>query len=789
MSVNEPSSHARGCAFGPYVLDRKRRLLWRDRTPIPLKSRAFDVLAALVENRGRLVSKAEFLELIWPNGIVQESNLPQQISVLRRALDQRPDQHDYIVTVSGRGYQFVADVQDVPCPPDAWLTETTNTGHAEGPVDLLVEAQDQVPSPRAPTSSFEVADSNLLKVHWSVPPLVLGAISLLVVVVLIAIGGLAILKQRSNQELPRPRGLKQLTFESGLPREPTWSPDGQRVAYTSDRDGNTDIWIQSVSSPEPIRLTTSPAKDSQPDWSPDGKWLTFRSERDGGGVYVVPASGGEPRRIADFGYRPRWSPDGALILISRMSVRTGARALYVVAANGGPPRAVLTDLVGEFTNPGAITAAWYPQGRRVSIWGRHPKTGWTFVTAPIDGGPAVTSNIGEQVAQQILAADLTLGNFLWAPSGHSLYFEGTSHKARNAWRISVAPATLAWIAGPERLTTNTGEDGDLALSADGTKLAFTARTSQTRLWSLPFDPSAGLLTGSGGPVTRGGPEELDSDAPADGNKVVYRVVRAGRQELRAHSIVTGQDLLLIAGTNVSRTTPRWSPDGTLLAYQVSQRRPDTGKTDLSVALLSANGGPERLLTLPADTSIVPMDWSRDGTVLLGQCRYRGAQQYGTCVLPLTNGGEDGQIRLITHDAAFNLFCQHFSPNQRWISFLALRADDPALAKVYVVHADGNGWVAMTDGPWYVDKPRWAPDGRTLYYISDRDGFLNVWGRRFDPASGQPLGEPLRVTSFDGEQRAIPARFGQMEMAVTSNQLFLPLRETSGDIWILDNLDK
>src|SRR5262249_12465940 len=136
----------------------------------------------------------------------------------------------------------------------------------------------------------------------------------------------------------------------------------------------------------------------------------------------------------------------------------------------------------------------------------------------------------------------------------------------NLWRITVDPITLAWTDGPERLTTAAGEDADLALSQNGSQIVFTARVARTRLWSFPFDAANGQLTGTGQPVTSGGAGELDADAPHDGSKLVYRIVRGGRQELWERSISDGREHLLISSPGWFRTRPRWSPDGTRVAY-------------------------------------------------------------------------------------------------------------------------------------------------------------------------------------------------------------------------------
>ncbi|MEO7271235.1 MAG: hypothetical protein ABIX28_26015 [Vicinamibacterales bacterium] len=112
------------------------------------------------------------------------------------------------------------------------------------------------------------------------------------------------------------------------------------------------------------------------------------------------------------------------------------------------------------------------------------------------------------------------------------------------------------------------------------------------------------------------------------------------------------------------------------------------------------------------------------------------------------------------------------------------------SRLYVVPASGGGWTPLTDGTAFDDKPRWSHDGRLLYYLSDRDGFFNVWGRRFDGATGQPDGAPFQVTSFRTSQRMIsPENISDAEIAVDAHRLVLPLTEVSSQIWLLEHVDR
>jgi len=103
-----PGSEAAVFAFGPFVLDRDRRMLERDGAQVAVTPKAFDLLVVLVEGRGAAVAKDELMARLWPDTVVEESNLTFQVSTLRKALGA--DGARYIATLPGRGYQFTAPV-------------------------------------------------------------------------------------------------------------------------------------------------------------------------------------------------------------------------------------------------------------------------------------------------------------------------------------------------------------------------------------------------------------------------------------------------------------------------------------------------------------------------------------------------------------------------------------------------------------------------------------------------------------------------------------------------------
>lgn len=776
--------------FGPNVLDCLRGVLWQDGVQVTLTPRVLDILSTLVLHHGELVTKDDFMKYVWGGNAVEDNNLARQISTLRKLLHERPGQRDYIATVPGVGYRFVGTVTSLDELPDDLLPLV---GHSPAPVALEPATPIVAPVPlELPVAAAELPASPAAIPLPTPPPtrgtwfnrsLILGLGA--AVAALLA----ATWPPSRTDAAPVSRALWQFTHGSGSQSDPAWSPDGARLALTSDSQGNSDIWVHDIGDSQATQLTSSLAHDWQPAWSPDGERLVFRSERDGGGLYIVRAGGGGERRLTTFGSTPRWSPDGRSILFSH-SAPDSVRAikLYVIDAAGDTPSLITHPALSGMQ---ITSAAWTPDGR-VSAWTRGDGNSRHFVTWSLAGGAATHSALPPTFAAPGDAPVFTA--FEWAPSGRFLYFEGRTQAVRNLWRVAVEPGTLNWIGSPERLTVGPGADIGLSISGDGSKLAFGVNTARPGVWAFDFDPATGRIASTGERVVSGDSGERGADASSDGSRIVYRFERSDREEIWERPS-NGPARLLVSDVGWTQSPPRWAPDSTRLAYQRSRTTPGTTVTHRAVAVLNVNTGgkpSESLVELGASEELVPMDWAADGRTILAACRLAPEETIGTCTLEAQGPSFATKARVITRlasDPRTNLFQQRYSPNQRWISFVAVPEGDRSATTLYVMPATGGPWRAVTDGASYEDKARWSPDGRVLYYISNRDGRFEVWGRRFDPGAGQPEGDAFRVTALEGTRQVLSPYLADMEMFITPNRIFLPMYEASSRVWVLDQVDR
>jgi DNA-binding winged helix-turn-helix (wHTH) protein len=423
--------------FGVFEVDCRTGELRKYGVKIQLQDQPLQILLMLLECPGEMVTREEIQARLWPSGTIVEfeHSIGTAIKKLRHALGDDAGTPRYVETLPRRGYRFIAPV-DSPVPQLTVVNE---------PVALAAGSRSWRP--------------------WA------AAVALLLATGITTL--FVFLKHQSSSGPPRT--LKRLTFDAGLQFGPTWSPDGRFIAYSSDRGGKFDIWVQQIGTVSPVKISTQPGNNWQPDWSPDGNRIVFRSEGERGGLFVVPALGGPERKISSFGYYPKWSTDGRRILFGNTFI-SWLNKLYVAGLDGEPPREILAEFLKK-SQIAARAVEWYPGNNRVSIWGKGVH-GLGFWTVSLDGTGAVESEVRPRVAEQLSKfARSERAQFRWGPSGRAIYFEGEWDGVRNVWKITVDPSTMRFVA-LERLTAGPGPDTDLAISRDGKKLAYVARSER-----------------------------------------------------------------------------------------------------------------------------------------------------------------------------------------------------------------------------------------------------------------------------------------------------------------------
>ena len=178
--------------FGPFVLDTSQHLLSRGGSPVPLSPKTYDMLVVLVENSGRMLTKDELMKALWPDSFVEESNLTQQISMIRKALGESAGEDRYIVTIPGRGYRFAAETKTLPVEPAPAVPD---------PPGLNIPVTDERPAAAVP--AVTTTSRQILR------------ILLAVVVIGLAILGIEYYRhQRATARLAKPRSLAILPFQS-----------------------------------------------------------------------------------------------------------------------------------------------------------------------------------------------------------------------------------------------------------------------------------------------------------------------------------------------------------------------------------------------------------------------------------------------------------------------------------------------------------------------------------------------------------------------------------------------
>ena len=218
---------------------------------------------------------------------------------------------------------------------------------------------------------------------------------------------------------PDGTGQANLTNDGAADFAPAWSPDGRRIAFSSNRAGNFEIWVMWADGSGATRLTNNAALDAEPAWSPDGTKIAFQSDRDGDSeIWVMDANGANPTQLTSnpaLDASPNWSPNGSTIAFIR------AGALFTMAANGSSQ--ALLDVCGSLPACTVYRPDWSPGGTQLLY----------ALDYAVDGGVAeelrsriVSSGQTGTVATGDEGPNCCLLGHTWAPDGTRIAY------ARNA---------------------------------------------------------------------------------------------------------------------------------------------------------------------------------------------------------------------------------------------------------------------------------------------------------------------------------------------------------------------
>ena len=343
--------------------------LRRDGEPVPLTPKAFDVLAALLEKPGQLISKDELLQKVWPETFVEESNLAYNIFALRKALGDTADNSRYIETVPKKGYRFKASVS--PASPSRSAHPASEFGAEPGRTPFTGETRDGevtiLPFRKGAAQSQVALEWQAEPYSPAVEPLAVPDadprrrfafrrpwVWFAAAAVLVAAGLYVVQSVQSRWNSPDatpPRAIP-LTSLPGVVRSPSLSPDGTYVVFSwnGPRKDNPDLYVQQIGvTAPPHRLTTDPANDYSPSWSPDGRTIAFLRRGPAGGkseVWRIAPLGGPERKVAEIqprlaSFRPAslaWCPDSTCLLVTDTLGAGKPDALFRIALETGEKR-------------------------------------------------------------------------------------------------------------------------------------------------------------------------------------------------------------------------------------------------------------------------------------------------------------------------------------------------------------------------------------------------------------------------------------------------------------------
>ncbi|MFN0171544.1 MAG: hypothetical protein ACKV22_34435, partial [Bryobacteraceae bacterium] len=535
---------------------------------------------------------------------------------------------------------------------------------------------------------------------------------------------------------------------------PAVSGDGKQMVIASDRGRYDHLSLWLVGDGPVRRVTATVEEETDPDLSPDSREVAFRLMRDGGAVYSAPIDGSHPPiKLADGGWRPRYSPGGRSIAFFRTDGPGSTYAygrVYVMDRDGRNQRQIA---------PG-FKMARYP----VWIDEKH------LVFEGADAGGASdwwVADLSSSALPVRTGAFRILGETFgkrssldrWARG--AVLFSASATSVLNIWQLPLDPAT--WQAGHPRQITD-GRDGEIRPTAAGNDLFYVSPTRTTDVWQVAIEADRGIAESPLQPVTQFRAQTAVPMLSADGSRLAYLSNRTGAWELWTRTS-SGEERLSSFRDIGHR--PVLSPDGRRIAVPIAEE----GDCAIDIADLLKTGN---------DSVIEGCNNLWDWSPATGQMLVFNPLQLTKNVELLAGHGRS--LPILSHPQ-HGVYAARFSPDGKWVAFLSgLTSSD---APVYVSPFTGKAvppaqWIEIPGTAGGV--PAWSPNGRLLYVRSNRDGHACLWAQPLDERK-RPSGEAVAAIHFHETAFGIaPLSYQELGLSVSARKLVLNLARDTSTVW-------
>jgi Tol biopolymer transport system component len=302
-------------------------------------------------------------------------------------------------------------------------------------------------------------------------------------------------------------------------------------------------------------------------------------------------------------------------------------------------------------------------------------------------------------------------------------------------------------------------------------VAFASLNENADVWGLPLDANRRLVTGDPQRLTTDIGEDVGGDLSRDGAKLVFVSARSGNQEVWLKDLRTGKETQVTVSGG-AKGYPTLSASGLKLAYFVRE----VGERAIYAISLKPSTQPNVAEKVCSQCGSNP-SWSPDEKSIL----------YVDRGVRLVDAASGQKFTIIERQDGYNFSEPTLSSDGAWLSFIASIA---ARSRVYVIPFQAGRqftqkeWIPVTEETSWDDTPRWSPDGRTIYFISERDGFRCIWSQSLDPATKRPVGSPVALYhSHTARRSLLNVSIAVLSIAVAHDKIVFNMGERTGNIWM------